>query len=158
MKKRKNSRAKGARAEREAAKFLTRIGFPCRRTAQIRGKTGGCADLEFEDEKTPIHVEVKHDRKVHLNTVALVKACDQAVRDAKPGYEPVVMWKRDGYWHLSARASGVGSPWVTAQQADIEWCIRTLVEKMRAAIAVSAEPFGGYADEGLRAAERVGKV
>ena len=125
-----NRRAKGARAELNAAKFLTKIGFPCRRTAQVRGKTSGCADLEFEDEKFPIHVEVKHQAGLHLNTLALMKACEQSASEHKPGFEPVVLWRHSGCWNLSARADGVGSPWVTAQQRDIEWSLFAIATKL----------------------------
>lgn len=125
-KKPKNSRRKGATAELNAAKFLTKIGFPCRRTAQVRGKTGGCADLEFEDEKLPIHVEVKHQAGLHLNTLALMKACEQAERECRAGFEPVVLWRQSGCWNLSARVDGIGSPWGTMQQRNIEWTLRAI--------------------------------
>lgn len=114
-KKRKNSRVKGARAELLAVKFLTSIGFPCRRTAQIRGKAGGCADIEFEDEKFPIHVEVKHVKGMDLNTILLAKAIDQAAREAKPGFSPVVLWRKNGSWNLTLYNASCP----TVQQAEI---------------------------------------
>lgn len=105
MKKRINSKQKGKAVEREAVKFLTSMGFPCHRTAQNRGKTGDCADIEFEDEKFPFHVEVKGNKQIGLGTLELVKAWEQARDDAKAeglGKMAVVLWKEHKKgWRLS---------------------------------------------------------
>lgn len=94
--KRINSRNKGKVIEREAVKLLTEMGFPCHRTAQNRGKTGDCADIEFEDEKFYCHIEVKGDKSIGVGTVALKKAWEQARDDAKAERLhkiPMVLWK-----------------------------------------------------------------
>lgn len=70
-----NSRAKGARGEREACEALSRVGIDCTRTAQYCGK-GGTADLACASE---VHWEVKFSER--LNPYAYL---DQAIRDSTP--------------------------------------------------------------------------
>lgn len=80
-----NSRAKGARAEREVAELLCGLGIEARRSQQYCGK-GGTSDITVPDG-CPLHVEVKHQER--LSPYAYM---DQAVRDCRPasGRIPVV--------------------------------------------------------------------
>ncbi len=126
IKKRINSKQKGKAVEREAVKFLTSMGFPCHRTAQNRGKTGDCADIEFEDEKFPYHVEVKGNKQISLGTLELMKAWEQARNDATAeglGKRPVVLWKEHKKgWRLTQQSSAFEGPLMTvAGKADIQW-------------------------------------
>jgi len=80
-----NSRAKGARAERELAKKLTEYGFECRRGQQFSGIEGeDVVGLPF------IHIECKNVQKLNLRD-----AMAQSERDAKEDQYPVVMHKKD---------------------------------------------------------------
>jgi Holliday junction resolvase len=92
-----NARQKGARCEREAAKYLTDLGFPCSRN----GRNGYSAD----DLCTPfkwVHVEVKADQSIGLGTKALRDACEQAFIAAMSRPRWCVLWKEDRKgWRLS---------------------------------------------------------
>jgi hypothetical protein len=75
--KRTNSRAKGAQGEREAAKYLTSLGFKAGRM----GRNGySAADLDCAECPTlsRVHVEVKRNESFDLHTKALDDACVQA--------------------------------------------------------------------------------
>ena len=93
-----NSRAKGARAEREAAAWLNTLlptGYTAVRAARI-GVDGG-EDVLIKDEQgryAPVRIEVKHRAKIDLATAELDKACDQADNDAK-GADWCVLWRRN---------------------------------------------------------------
>lgn len=92
-----NSREKGKRIERQAVRFLQSLGFPdARRTAQVRGKTDGCADVECPESLPHVHFEVKGDERIDLGTKALDAAWEQAFRDAGPTDTPVLLWRRKG--------------------------------------------------------------
>lgn len=97
-----NSRQKGKRAERQACEFLRRLGFTANRTAQNRGKTGECGDIEVK-ELPSIHFEVKHRQGIDLGTNELTKACMQAEKEG--GLKtPAVLWKRNGTdWRMTVR-------------------------------------------------------
>ena len=86
-----NSRAKGAKGEREWAAFCRDHGYPdARRTAQYCGKTGDASDVVG---LPGIHQEVK--RVEHLE---LYKAVHQATRDAEAsgiGAIPIVAHRRN---------------------------------------------------------------
>lgn len=102
-----NSRAKGARGELEAAKYLTKIGFPCGRM----GRNGySDADLKGLEKCLPkVHIEVKFGvRGMDVGTKLLEAAWEQAASGAgwwneTPGAEwermhsgspePIVLWK-----------------------------------------------------------------
>lgn len=72
---RKNSRAKGARGEREFAAFLRGHGFDARRGQQF---AGGADSPDIVSESLSwLHIEVK--RVEHFN---VAKACAQAARDS----------------------------------------------------------------------------
>ena len=58
-----NSKAKGARFERELAKILREYGYEARRTAQYCGNTGEAADVVGLPR---IHIEAKHQEQMRL--------------------------------------------------------------------------------------------
>ena len=104
-----NSRAKGANAEREAAKEITAIfGVPARRGQQFAGgKDSPDLITGFEG----VHFEVKHVQNLNLRA-----AYEQAERDAGEKKVPVVMHKRNrGEWFFTFKVKDV-------------WC---LFEQMR---------------------------
>ena len=72
-----NSKAKGARYERELASKFREQGYDARRTAQYCGNTGDASDVEG---LPGIHVEAKHREKMQL-----YDWMEQAVRDAEAG-------------------------------------------------------------------------
>lgn len=72
-----NSKAKGARYERELASKFREQGYDARRTAQYCGNTGDASDVVG---LPGIHVEAKHQEKMQLYDWMA-----QAVRDAEAG-------------------------------------------------------------------------
>jgi len=58
-----NSKAKGARYERELASKLSDYGYDARRTAQYCGNTGDASDVIGLDG---IHIEAKHQEKISI--------------------------------------------------------------------------------------------
>ena len=72
-----NSKAKGARYERELASNFREQGYDARRTAQYCGNTGDASDVVG---LPGIHVEAKHQEKMQL-----YEWMAQAVRDAEAG-------------------------------------------------------------------------
>ncbi len=105
-----NSRAKGARAEREAAAWLNGllpVGYEAVRAARI-GVDGG-EDVLIKDEQgryANVRVEVKHRATMELATKALDEACEQAANDAKGGVW-CVLWRRDRRpWVLTTTSAG----------------------------------------------------
>lgn len=102
-KKRKNSRAKGARIEREAAKFLTDLGFPTTRAARSGVKTG--EDLIHDPGiLANLHIEVKGSAALQPWNVLMDKAMQQAIDGAmsKRKRYCAVLWKHNGKpWALT---------------------------------------------------------
>lgn len=82
-----NSRAKGARGERELASKLREYGYEARRGEQFSGKNG---DPDVVTNLAHIHIEAK--RVEHLN---IDDALDQSRRDARDGEIPVVMHRKN---------------------------------------------------------------
>ena len=82
-----NSRDKGARYERETAKYLQGFGYDTSRSAQWCGKTGQADVIGLPK----IHIECKH----YKNRAFDYEWMDQAKRDARPGEIPVVFHKTD---------------------------------------------------------------
>lgn len=70
-----NSRAKGARFERQLASHLREYGYEARRTAQYCGNTGDASDVIG---LPGIHIEAKHQEQMRL-----YDWMDQAKRDSK---------------------------------------------------------------------------
>lgn len=81
-----NSKAKGARGERELAKKLKECGFDARRGQQYCGSNGDADVVGLEG----IHIECK--RVEHLN---IYNAIEQAQSDARTGEIPTVFHRKD---------------------------------------------------------------
>lgn len=81
-----NSRAKGARGERELSNLLKQYGYSTRRGQQYCGSNGDADVVGLPN----IHIECK--RVEHLNLYA---AMEQAKSDAKEFETPVVMHRKD---------------------------------------------------------------
>lgn len=110
-----NSRAKGARVEREAAAFLTSIGFPAERNA----RNGKSADDIVCKSLPGVHFEVKGNEAIDIGTALLDDACIQACQDSN-GRFPVVLWKRSRRgWRLTFVCSK-HAHWATIEQTDIK--------------------------------------
>ena len=80
-----NSRAKGARGEREFAKVCRNEGYEVRRGQQFSGLEG--EDVVGLDK---VHVEVKRVNKLNIE-----KAMEQSIRDAKESQIPIVAHRKD---------------------------------------------------------------
>ena len=98
-----NSRAKGARIERDAAKFLCELGF----AAERNGRNGYSADDLRCPALAGVHIEVKGDESIDIWTKPLDDAYAQA-KDNANGRVPVVLWKRKRRdWCLTWVTGGV---------------------------------------------------
>ena len=87
-----NSRAKGARGERELAAFLTEEGFPAKRGVQFSQGKFGLTEADVVCGSLPLHVECKRVEAGNPYTWL-----DQAKRDAKEGKIPAVFHKRNDH-------------------------------------------------------------
>ena len=85
-----NSRAKGARGERELASFLTDQGFPAKRGVQFSQGKHGLTESDVVCESLPLHIECKRVEAGNPYTWL-----EQAARDAKENEIPVVFHKRN---------------------------------------------------------------
>lgn len=92
-----NSRAKGARGERELANLLKEYGYDARRGVQYCGANGD-ADVTGLPN---IHIEVKRVEKLNIE-----KAMAQSSRDARDGEMPVVMHRKDRHPWLVTMSMG----------------------------------------------------
>lgn len=81
-----NSKAKGARGERELSNKLKEYGYDCRRGQQYCGANGD-ADVVGLDG---IHIEVKRTERLNLQD-----AMSQAIGDSKDGEFPAVFHRRN---------------------------------------------------------------
>ena len=81
-----NSRAKGARAERELANLLKEYGYDCRRGQQFCGANGDADVVGLNG----IHIECKMVEKLNIDN-----AMEQAVRDAREGESPTVFHRKN---------------------------------------------------------------
>jgi hypothetical protein len=95
-----NSREKGKRAERAAAKALTEVlGIEAKRGVQFHG---GEESPDIRTSLKTVHFEVKAVEKLNL-----MEAFEQAKRDAKANI-PVVMHKKNRTgWFLTMRLEDV---------------------------------------------------
>lgn len=82
-----NSRAKGARGEREVAHILREAGYTDARRGQQYCGTSGDADVTG---LPGAHLEIKRTERL-----ALYKAMAQAQRDARPGEVPIVIHRQN---------------------------------------------------------------
>ena len=90
-----NSRAKGARGERELAKELRDWGYETRRGQQYSGANGDADVVGLPY----IHIECKRVEKLNLE-----KAMCQSVNDAREDEIPVVMHRKDRHcWLITMR-------------------------------------------------------
>ena len=80
-----NSRAKGAKGERELANKLKEYGYNCRRGQQFSG-------LEGEDVVGLDYIHIECKRVQNLN---LYDAMDQSKRDRKQGQAPAVFHRKN---------------------------------------------------------------
>lgn len=94
-----NSRAKGARGERELSKVLREYGYDTRRGQQYSGANGDADVVGLPN----IHIECKRVEKLNLD-----KAMDQSIDDARTDEVPVVMHRKDRH------------PWLVTMRLD-EW-------------------------------------
>ena len=99
-----NSRDKGARGERELARYLTDKGFKARRGQQYCGANGD-ADVEGLEG---IHIECKRVEKLNIEK-ALEQSCNDAYADSLKQGKKVV----PTVWH---RANG--TKWKVTLLAD----------------------------------------
>lgn len=83
----KNSRAKGARGERELANKLKDYGYEARRGQQFCGANGDHDVVGLPK----IAIECKRVEALNID-----KAYEQSVSDAKEGEIPVVMHRKNG--------------------------------------------------------------
>lgn len=88
-----NSRAKGARGERELARVLRGYGYDCRRGQQYCGANGD-ADVVGLPR---IHIECKRGQRLNIDEAML-----QAIRDRREGEYPAVFHrKNNGKWMVT---------------------------------------------------------
>lgn len=93
-----NSRQKGARIEREAAAFLSKIGFPAERAA----RNGVDAGEDVFCPSLAVVFEVKGDEKIDVGTKMLDDAMQQAIERCTPIQNPMVLWKKNRTrWRLT---------------------------------------------------------
>lgn len=116
-----NSRDKGCRGERAAAKFLTNIGFPAIRGQQHRGGS------DSPDVRVPslpnVLLEVKYGARAYINFgVTLHRAMEQADADALAlNQRPACLWYQTGgirRWVLTWEESHVNLIGLSLYHAD----------------------------------------
>lgn len=81
-----NSRAKGARGERELAHVLQEYGYDTRRGQQYSGANGDADVVGLPH----IHIECKRVEKLNID-----KAMQQSMEDSRENEVPVVMHRKD---------------------------------------------------------------
>ncbi len=88
-----NSRAKGARGERELARVLRGYGYDCRRGQQYCGANGDADVIGLPG----IHIECKRGQRLNIDDAML-----QAIRDRREGEYPAVFHrKNNGKWMVT---------------------------------------------------------
>ena len=88
-----NSRAKGARGERELARILRGYGYDCRRGQQYCGANGDADVVGLPG----IHIECKRGQRLNIEEAML-----QAIRDRREGEYPAVFHrKNNGKWMVT---------------------------------------------------------
>ncbi len=106
-KRRVDSRAKGARGERELAALLVSRGFEARRGQQNKG---GSESPDVITNVPGVHIECKR-----TEALSVYVAMAQAIRDAGPNLTPTVWHKRNNKeWLVILRADDFLNllPWV----------------------------------------------
>ena len=88
-----NSRAKGARGERELARILRGYGYDCRRGQQYCGANGDADVVGLPG----IHIECTRGQRLNKDDAML-----QAIRDRREGEYPAVFHrKNNGKWMVT---------------------------------------------------------
>ena len=101
-----NSKQKGNRGEREAAKYLKDLGFNARRTAQYNGRDGECGDVVLED--SGLTIEVKRTKWDSMDRGEL----DEWLEQMREEGSICILWRPDGKkWRLGY-VSENGMCWV----------------------------------------------
>lgn len=122
--KRINSRQKGAAGEREAAHYLTSLGFVTRRGQQFAG--GVESPDVISDDLRHVHLEVKRVETIDLGTKVLADALDQASRDCG-GAPYAVLWRRSRRsWCLTWDDPSVNATMTVTGDKDIRRILRSL--------------------------------
>ena len=117
-----NSRQKGAAGEREAARFLSGLGFTARRAVQ-NGVTDG-RDIVVDDLPNT-YFEVKRDNTITFGTKAMTDALRQA-DDKANGNAACLLWRRDREdWKLTWHDRKWGVVTVHRPE-DIRACLKML--------------------------------
>jgi len=92
-----NSKAKGARGERDWRDFLRKHGHEARRGQQYAGGNG---DPDVVTDMRDVHHEVKF-----VQALNIYKAMEQSAGDAREGEFPIVAHKKNGKeWLVTMRA------------------------------------------------------
>jgi len=120
-KKRVNSRAKGASAERELAKVLTTLGFPAERGQQKRG--GADSPDVICPSLSGFHIEAKITQACKMFSPATLAQWDaQAQRDSEGRSVPLVIhrWSRQTTWWVRVLQPGRRPTWVTLADFVLE--------------------------------------
>lgn len=90
-----NSRAKGARGERELARILRGYGYDCRRGQQYCGANGDADVVGLPG----IHIECKRGQRLNIDDAML-----QAIRDRREGEYPAVFHRKNNHeWLVTMR-------------------------------------------------------
>lgn len=90
-----NSRAKGAKGERELAKKLREYGYDCRRGQQYCGANGDADVIGLPG----IHIECKRVEKLNIDDAMI-----QAIRDRREGEYPAVFHRKNNHeWLVTMR-------------------------------------------------------
>lgn len=90
-----NSRAKGARGERELSSKLKEYGYVCRRGQQFCGANGDADVVGLPG----IHIECKRVEKLNIT-----QAMSQAISDAKDEEKPTIFHRKDNEkWLVTMR-------------------------------------------------------
>lgn len=90
-----NSRAKGAKGERELAKKLREYGYEARRGQQYAGINGDADVVGLEG----VHIECKRVERLNIDD-----SLSQSIRDAKDGEMPIVVHRKNHCdWKVTMR-------------------------------------------------------
>lgn len=127
MSKRKNSRGKGGRGERELAAFLTEIGYPAERAAR-NGVEGGediiCKTLEAKG----FLVEGKRVEALRLGTGSFAKLFVKA-RQQHPDLIPLLFWRYNrGEWNMTVEYEHGGTFTATGRES-IREAVSAIIKK-----------------------------
>jgi Holliday junction resolvase len=146
---RTNSRAKGARAERQLAAYLTQLGFDARRGQQFSGSPDSpdvvCSTL------CNLHIEAKHVEGMRDGNGLMDAALSQARRDAG-SKQPVVLWRTNGRkWRLTWESAVYGVRVTVTGDERIRKVLLDLngTEQAEPPDATTCPVCGGEADNGF---------